>query len=85
MQKMRENHFARNQWFLNIRGDRMSVDIFAHIGVFVVAMIGFTLGTGLFGILIAPDDWEHWEQIPFISWIAGIIVYGLTVMFMWKG
>lgn len=60
----------------------MSANDFAHIGVFVVAMIGFTLGTGLFGILIVPDDWD---QIPFVSWIVGIIVYGLTVMFMWKG
>lgn len=82
MQKMRENHFARNQWFLNIRGDRMSVDIFAHVGVFAIASVGFMLGTGLLGILIVPDDWD---QMPFVSWIAGIIVYGLTVMFMWKG
>lgn len=59
----------------------MSVNDFAHVGVFVIAMIGFALGTGLFGVLTVPDDWEH---IPLISWIVGIIVYGLTVMFMWR-
>lgn len=59
----------------------MSVNDFAHVGVFVIAMIGFALGTGLFGVLIVPDDWEH---IPLISWIVGIIMYGLTVMFMWR-
>lgn len=62
----------------------MSVDVFAYIGVFAVAIIGFALGTGLFGILIAPDDWGHWGHIPLISWLMGIIVYGLTVMFMWR-
>lgn len=60
----------------------MSVNDLAHVGVFAIAIIGFALGTGFFGVVIAPDDWEH---IPFISWLVGIIVYGLTVMFMWKG
>ena len=60
----------------------MSVNIFAHVGVFAIASVGFGLGTGLLGILIVPDNWK---QIPFVSWIVGIIIYGLTVMFMWKG
>lgn len=59
----------------------MTVNDFAHVGVFMMAIIGFALGTGLFGVLIAPDDWEY---IPLISWVVGIIVYGLTVMFMWR-
>ena len=59
----------------------MNVNDFANVGVFVIAMIGFALGTGLVGLLIAPDDWE---EIPLISWVVGIIVYGLTVMFMWR-
>ena len=59
----------------------MSVNDFAHVGVFAIAMIGFALGTGLFGVLIVPDDWKY---IPLISWIVGIIVYGLTVMLMWR-
>lgn len=63
----------------------MSVNVFAHVGVFAIASVGFGLGTGLVGILIVPDDWDHWDQIPFVAWIVGIIVYGLTVMFMWKG
>ena len=60
----------------------MSVNDFAHVGVFVIAIIGFALGTGLFGTLIAFDDLDH---MPLASWLVGAIVYGLTVMFMWKG
>ena len=60
----------------------MSVDDFAHIGVFVIASVGFALGTGLSGVLIAPEDWKY---ISLASWLVGIFVYGLTVMFMWKG
>lgn len=60
----------------------MSVNDFAHVGVFVIAMIGFALGTGLSGVLIAPEDWKY---IPLAAWLVGIFVYGLTVMLMWKG
>jgi hypothetical protein len=63
------------------RGDGMSVNDFANVGVFVIAMIGFALGTGLFGVLIVPDDWEC---IPLAAWLVGIFVYGLTVMLMWR-
>ena len=60
----------------------MSVNDFAHVGVFVIAMIGFALGTGFFGTLISLGDLDH---MPLASWLIGIVVYGLTVMFMWKG
>lgn len=63
----------------------MSVNDFANVGVFVIAMIGFALGTGLFGVLfgmlIASDDWKY---NPLVSWLVGILVYGMTVMFMWR-
>ncbi len=59
----------------------MSVNDFAHVGVFAIAIIGFALGTGLFGMLIAIDDLDN---MPLASWVVGIIVYGLTVMFMWR-
>ena len=60
----------------------MSVNDFAHVGVLVIAMIGFALGTGFFGMLMAFNDSDY---MPLFSWIVGIFVYGLTVMFMWKG
>lgn len=60
----------------------MSVNDFAHIGVFVISMIGFALGTGFFGALI---DFGDFDNVPLASWLVGIIVYGMTVMFMWKG
>lgn len=60
----------------------MSVNDFAHVGVLVIAMIGFALGTGFFGVLITLDDLDN---MPLASWLVGIFVYGLTVMFMWKG
>ena len=60
----------------------MSVNDFANVGVFVIAMIGFALGTGLFGALMTLEDLDN---MPLASWLIGIFVYGLTVMFMWKG
>lgn len=60
----------------------MSANDFAHVGVLAIAITGFTLGTGFFGMLIALDDLDN---MPLASWLVGIFVYGLTVMFMWKG
>ncbi len=60
----------------------MSVNDFAHVGVLVIASVGFALGTGFFGALIAFGDLDN---IPLTSWLVGIFVYGLTVMFMWRG
>lgn len=60
----------------------MSVNEFAHIGVFAVASIGFALGTAFFGVIITLDNEDY---MSLVSWIVGIIVYGLTVMFMWRG
>lgn len=60
----------------------MSVNDFANVGVFVIASIGFALGTGFFGVIISLDDCEY---IPLASWLVGMFVYGLTVMFMWRG
>ena len=60
----------------------MSVNDFAHVGVLVIAMIGFALGTGFFGVLITLDDVDN---MPLASWLVGIFVYGFTVMFMWRG
>lgn len=60
----------------------MSVNDFANVGVLVIAMIGFALGTGLFGALMTFDDLDY---MPLASWLVGIFVYGLTVTLMWKG
>ncbi len=60
----------------------MSVNDFAHVGVLVIASVGFALGTGFFGAIISFDDCDH---IPLAAWLVGMFVYGLTVMFMWKG
>lgn len=59
----------------------MSVNELANVGVFVIAIIGFTLGTGFVGTLMADDL----DNMPLASWLVGIFVYGFTVMFMWRG
>ena len=59
----------------------MSMNDFANVGVLVIAMIGFALGTGLVGVLMACGDLNN---VPLPSWLVGIFVYGLTVMFMWR-
>lgn len=59
----------------------MSVNDLANVGVFVIAIIGFALGTGFFGVLMSFDNSN---TIPLAAWLVGIFVYGLTVMLMWR-
>jgi hypothetical protein len=63
------------------KDDEMSINVFANLGLFIAASIGFGLGTAFFGAIIAFDNEEYF---PFASWIIGIFIYGLTVMFMWR-
>lgn len=58
----------------------MTTNDFAHVGLFVISMIGFALGTGFFGAIISFDDPD---KIPLAAWLVGMFVYGMTVMFMW--
>lgn len=62
----------------------MSANDFAHVGVLVIAMIGFALGTGFFGAMLSALLFNDYNHIPFTSWILGVLVYGLTVMVMWR-
>ena len=59
----------------------MNINDFANLGLFIAASIGFGLGTAFFAAIIAFDNEEYF---PLAAWIIGIIVYGLTVMFMWR-
>ena len=58
----------------------MTTNDFAQVGLFVIAMIGFALGTGFFGAIISFD---YPDKIPLAAWLVGMFVYGVTVMFMW--
>lgn len=62
----------------------MSVNDFAHVGVFTIAMIGFALGTAFFGTMLSGLFFDDYNHIPLTSWILGVFVYGLTVMVMWR-
>ena len=55
-----------------------------RVGVFVIAIIGFVLGTALFGAMLSAFLFEDLDHMPVTSWISGVFVYGLTVMVMWR-
>lgn len=63
------------------KDDEMSINDFANLGLFIAASVGFALGTAFFGVLITLDNEDY---MPLASWIVGIFVYGLTVMFIWR-
>lgn len=60
----------------------MTVNDLANVGVFVIALVGYVLGTGFFGVITSNGDED---MMPIASWIWGAITYAITVMIMWKG
>ena len=58
----------------------MTINDFAHIGLFVIASFLFALGTGIGGIVTSDisDDWA------FTAWFIGIFVYGITFSLLFE-
>lgn len=55
----------------------------AHFGLFVIAVIGYVLGTGLIGVVVGIDFNGNDRLFPYVAWISGAIAYGVTMAIMW--
>lgn len=56
----------------------------AQFGLFAIAVIGYVLGTGLIGVIGGIDSNGNYRLFPYIAWITGAIVYGATMVMLWK-
>jgi len=52
----------------------------ANVGKFVLALFGYFIGTGVFGIIIADDNSP--EAITTVSWFLGGIAFAVLVLFV---
>lgn len=55
-----------------------------YVGLFTIAVFGYVLGTGLIGVIVGIDSNGDDRLFPFVAWITGAIVYGVTMVMMWK-
>lgn len=56
----------------------------AQFGLFIIAVIGYVLGTGVIGVFASIDSNGHDGLFPYVAWITGAIAYGVTMVMMWK-
>ena len=52
----------------------------ACVGKFVIALLGYFLGTGLFGAILSADSSP--ENIPAGAWVVGGIVFALLATYI---
>ena len=52
----------------------MSQNELACVGKFVIALLGYFLGTGLIGVLLSGGDSDY---IPAGAWVVGSIAFAL--------
>lgn len=62
----------------------MDEKILTQVGLFTIAVIGYILGTGLIGVIGGIDSNGNDRLFPYVAWITGAIVYGVTMVMMWK-
>lgn len=56
----------------------------AQVGLFAIAVFGYTLGTGLIGVIVDIDSNGNDRLFSYVAWITGAVVYGVTMVMMWK-
>lgn len=56
----------------------------AQFGLFIIAVIGYVLGTGFIGVIIGIDSNGNDRLFPYVAWVTGAIAYGVTMVMMWK-
>ncbi len=59
----------------------ISINDFAHIGLFFVSAFLFALGTGLAGAVIVCFNED---EFPIAAWLVAIIVYGITFAILYQ-
>lgn len=56
----------------------------AQVGLFAIAVFGYTLGTGLIGVIVGIDSNGNDRLFSYVAWITGAVAYGVTMVMMWK-
>lgn len=62
----------------------MNEETLARFGLFTIAVIGYVLGTGVIGVVVGIDSDGNDHLFPYVAWITGAIVYGATMVMLWK-
>lgn len=62
----------------------MTIDIFARIGIFFVALIGYILFSGTFSGISTIGINDDGLTFAYLSWGIGAFLYALTVALMWQ-
>ena len=57
----------------------MSQAELANVGKFVLALFGYFIGTGVFGIIIAGNDSD---AIPVVGWVIGGLAFATLMLFV---
>lgn len=60
-------------------------NILINIGVFTVSALGFALLSIWIGCIATGFNEDHDNVCFVISWIVGIIIYGITMSYMYGG
>ena len=69
-------------------GDGMTTEEFANVGVFVTALAGYLLGTGLIGCFGSDskvevgDEGFYVEAFYILAWLSGAIIFAIAVTAM---
>ncbi len=58
----------------------MSQDDFATIGKFIIATIGYFIGTGVMGFVISLGQGDE-DAFPLGAWAIGGIAFGILAVF----
>ena len=62
----------------------MTIEELARFGLFIMALVGGFLGTGLVGAIMSFGKNDE-ELLFFWSWITSLIVIAIMAQFMWRG
>ncbi len=57
----------------------MSQAELANVGKFVLALFGYFIGTGVFGIIIAGNDMD---AVELIGWVIGGLAFATLMLFV---
>lgn len=62
----------------------MIINIFARIGIFFVALIGYILFSGMFSAISTINIYDDGLTFAYLGWGIGALLYAGTVAFMWQ-
>ena len=61
----------------------MTIDIFAKIGIFFVALIGYVLFSGMFSAISTIGICDEGLTFAYLGWGVGAFLYARTVALIW--